>query len=588
MQLWRQPLFKSLRFKLIFGLLVIIIPLVAFMIYLNLYAISVVHNQVAQSNKNLISLYMGQIDRNLEEVDNYLYNLEAQEISLPALELPRSINPDGYSYAKIQLNNKLIKDIPNNKPVDMFFVYSPANQDLLAVTREQLDLNDESMLESDIIRIIKSTGNDKGTDLSEWFIHKSGSRYFLTRIIKYGNVYIGALADTTKLMVPLNLIDLGNNGKALLATEQYEPIAYQAFVQENRIDLNYEGGAYKLSGKESKYLVSGEKSSRGRFSLIAIIPESVVLENLPFLRWIVIFICLGTLILLPLVMLLLRKNFLLPINKIIMAMRKIEAGNLEIRITHRPSVYEFEVMNQSFNRMISQIQELKINVLEETMNHQKAELKHLQLQINPHFFLNSLNIIYNLAQVKDYYLIQEMALCLVDYFRFMFRSNLTFVTVRDEIQHTLNYLRIQEMRFPKNLTYDVSVPDALLDHSLPPLAIQTFVENTIKHAVSMDNRVHIGISVECEEERFLRIRIEDTGRGFPEDVLARLRLGADIGNGEGSHIGIWNVQRRLRLLYSDQAQISFENGAERGAVVVIVIPLQENPEGGTLNAVTDR
>ncbi|UUZ85368.1 hypothetical protein LJK88_18535 [Paenibacillus sp. P26] len=125
--------FHSLRFKLIFGLLLMVIPLVAFMIYNNLYAIGVVRNQVAQSNKNLISLYMKQIDRNLDEVDKYLYTIAAQETGLLVLESPREENSDQYSFTKIQLNNKALKDLPNNKPMEMFFVYSAPNRDLLTV-----------------------------------------------------------------------------------------------------------------------------------------------------------------------------------------------------------------------------------------------------------------------------------------------------------------------------------------------------------------------------------------------------------------------------------------------------------------------
>ncbi len=105
------------------------------------------------------------------------------------------------------------------------------------------------------------------------------------------------------------------------------------------------------------------------------------------------------------------------------------------------------MVNHTFNGMMEQIQELRIHVYEEQLNKQKAELQHLQLQINPHFFMNSLNIIYNLALVKNYALIQEMAISLVQYFRYMFRSNLTFLPLKDELQHIRNYIRIQELRF---------------------------------------------------------------------------------------------------------------------------------------------
>ncbi|CAN7373268.1 histidine kinase [Paenibacillus sp. LjRoot153] len=574
------PLFKSLRFKLIFGLLIIVIPIVAFMIYNNLYAIKVVRNQVAQSNKNLISLYMGQIDRNLDEVDKYLFNLAAQDTGLLVLDVQRDQNADRYSFTKIQLNNKLLKDLPGYKSMDMFFVYSEPNQDLLTVMSDQVTYTRQEAVENSIKTIFQDQRDGTNqTSLREWFMLKLGDKYYLTRVIKYGNVYIGAWTDASKLMVPLNLVDLGNNGRALLVTDQFETMSNQAFVQENQINLNGVGNGYKLTGKDEQFLVVGEKSAKGRFSLIAAIPDSIILENLPFLRRMVSFILLGSLILLPFILFLLRKIILVPINRIMMAMRRIEDGNLDVRITYSPSIIEFDKMNQSFNRMISQIQELKINVLKEKLNHQKAELKQLQLQINPHFFLNSLNIIYNLAQVKDFTLIQEMALSLVEYFRFMFRSNMTFVALRDEVQHTLNYFRIQEMRFPQNLTYDLSVPDNLMDELVPPLVIQTFVENTIKHAVSMDKQVHIGITIEVKEVNRIRIRVQDTGKGFPEDILAQLQMEMDIGNGEGHHIGIWNVQRRLRLLYHDQARITFSNGDGLGAAVEILIPFHEKERG---------
>ncbi|TXK86185.1 sensor histidine kinase [Paenibacillus sp. N3.4] len=578
------PFLKSLRFKLIFGLFSIVIPIVVFMIYNNLYAIKVVRNQVAQSNKNLISLYMGQIDRNLDEVDKYLFTIAAQETGLLVLDVPRDQNADRYSFAKIQLNNKLLKDLPNYKSMDMFFVYSETNHDLLTVMGNQVSYSTQEAIESNMNQLFQE--QREGTNqinLTEWFIHKLGGQYYLTRVIKYGNVYIGAWVDENKLMVPLNLVDLGNNGRALLVTDQFEAMDNQAFVQKNQINLKDVGTDYKLTGNDEKFLVVGEKSTKGRFSLMAVIPDSIILENLPFLRRMVSIILMGSIVLLPFIFIVLRKIILVPINRIMMAMRRIEDGNLDVRITYRPSVIEFDQMNQSFNRMISQIQELKINVLEEQLNHQKAELKHLQLQINPHFFLNALNIIYNLAQVKDFTLIQEMTHCLVQYFRFMFRSNLAFVALKDEIQHTLNYFRIQEMRFPQNLTYDLSAPDNVMDGLVPPLVIQTFVENSIKHAVSMDKQVHIGITVEAREDHRIKIRVQDTGKGFPEDVLAQLQMEMEICSGDGHHIGIWNVQRRLRLLYQDQAQITFSNGAVQGAVIEILIPLCEK-EGGDHDA----
>ncbi|MBJ8194004.1 two-component sensor histidine kinase, partial [Bacillus cereus] len=67
--------------------------------------------------------------------------------------------------------------------------------------------------------------------------------------------------------------------------------------------------------------------------------------------------------------------------------------------------------------------------------------------------------------------------------------------------------------------------------------------------------------------------VQDTGAGFPEAVLEQLRQDADPPSHDGEHIGIWNVRRRLRLLYKQQASIQFSNEPGKGATVQIRLPL---------------
>ncbi|WP_338553134.1 histidine kinase [Paenibacillus sp. KS-LC4] len=575
----RHPFFyRTLRFKLLFGFLLLVIPIVSFMIYNNLYAINVVRNQVAQSNKNLISLYMGQIDRNLEDVEKYLFNIAAMETGLLVLEQPREQNPDSYLFEKIQLRNQLSNELPNYKWMDMFFIYSPRNDDLMSVFGVAPDYVTRTEMEKDIVDNIKLAKKPLQKD---WFVQHMADSDYLVNVIQYGDIYIGAMGNVDQLMVPLHLIDLGEKGRAFLTDDRMKPIIDTPLDSEIIIEpSSSDNEGYQLTGRNDQFIAVGERSSRGRFGLVALIPDSVVLEKLPFLRSIVSLISFGAIIILPIILLLLRKLVLVPVNRIIMAMRRIEAGNMDMRITKPSSTFEFEVMNESFNRMITQIQELKVNVLEEQLNYKKAQLKHLQLQINPHFFLNSLNIVYNLAQVKDYHLIQEMTHCLVQYFRFMFRSNLSFVSLSDELAHTMNYLRIQEMRFPGDLTFAFHTDESLGKIPIPPLVIQTFVENTIKHAVNTDTQVHIGVTAQAHNEDTLYVRIEDNGEGFPPQVLALLQRDMELNNEEGDHIGIQNVKQRLGLLYHDAARMALSGSSGLGAVVELWLPMQPEETGG--------
>lgn len=567
---------RTLRFKLLAGFLLLVIPLVAFMIYNNIYAINVVRNQVAQSNKNMIILYMNQIDSKLEEVEKHLYNVAAEDTGLLVLEQPRSRDEDQYQFEKFQLYRNMLKDLGNYRSIDFFVMYSPANDDLMLASASHIEYREQLAADESLRSLLQTAGSipDK-----RWFVHTFAGIDYLAHVVRYGGMYIGALSNAQQHIAPLSLLELGKDGRVFLVTEDYKPLADEDVTWAAQdIALDYAGSDYKLTGNDNAYILVGENSHRGNFGLAALIPNSAVLENLPFLRRIVTGITIGALIVLPLILLLLRKLILSPVNRIVRAMRRIEDGNLDIRIDPRASALEFEVMNHSFNRMIDQIQQLTVHVLTEQVQRQKAELRQLQLQINPHFFLNSLNIIYNLAQVRDYRLIQEMSHSLVQYFRFMFRSDSSLVPLGEELEHTYNYLRIQELRFPDDLTFRLALPDELRHVPVPPLMIQTFAENAIKHGMNAERPLHIEIIVSKEDrqedrqEEMLHICISDTGCGFQPEILDKLQRHAHLDGADGEQIGIWNVRQRLQLLYEGRAQLRFSARSGGGATVEIQLP----------------
>ncbi|MFC4598682.1 sensor histidine kinase [Cohnella hongkongensis] len=572
-----QKLFKSLQNKILFVFVILILPLFVLLIYYNFYSGEVIRNQVAHSNGNLLRMYMGTIDRELEDVNKYLFSLVAQEPDLLALNVSEADDPEAYHLARIRLSNRLLANVVYYDKVEMFFIYSLRNEDLLAVETQLMPYQEKESLKNEIVALFDRAGVPEG---SEWFLHRSREFPSLYRVIRYGDVYIGALMNIGRLMVPFESTDLGEDGKILMLDSEYQPVTNGPEADEP--DLQLQGAfksAYEMTGSKNRFMAVGERSRQGQFGVVALISDKPIMENIPYLRRLVWLIAVATVIVLPVVYLFLRRIVLVPMKRIISAMRKIRAGDWETRLSGPASSREFSIINETFNTMVSQIKELKINVYEEQLNSQKAELKHLQLQINPHFFLNSLNIVYHLAEVKNYSLIQEIALSLVQYFRFMFRSNLSFVSVRDELEHTRNYLRIQEMRFPEKLSSEVSVEDRLLEKTVPPLVCQTFVENAIKHAISMDGslRITVKVSVDRADPRYMRIEIRDTGRGFPPEVLERLGRKDDIGEGQGVHIGIWNIRNRLRLLYPDgDADLGFANGPNQGAVVQIRLPIRDS------------
>lgn len=566
---------NSIRFKLVFGLLLITLPTVAFLIYNNLYAIRVVHNQVAESNRNLMSMYMGQVDNNLNEVDKYLTNLIVNDKDLQ--EMTYSSSEENRILAKVRLDNKIRGDIATFQSVNSLFVYSIPGQDYFESFQDFESVQQRDEVRGYIRVLLNELQKEGELQNRQWYVHQIGQGYYLFRVLQTSDAYVGAWVNIEKLSIPLNLLDLGEKGLSLYSTDNGTPMTHADAVREYGIDLNRDLQQYYLSGKTNSFLVVGERSAKGNFSLIAIIPDERILENLPYLRRIAYAIPIAAIILVPACLLLLRKLVLRPLKRILAAMKRIGEGNLNTRIEPFPTSDEFHLVNETFNQMMKQVQELRIHVYEEQLSKQKAELQHLQLQINPHFFMNSLNIIYNLALVRNYELIQEMSLSLVQYFRYMFRSNLAFVPLKEELKHVRNYVRIQELRFPGLLEFEQSAPDYLMDTRIPPLIIQTFVENSIKHAATPNDSIRISVRIDLDDsgaEPRILIEIKDNGKGFRNDILEEIQAGNRIEDEQGEHIGIWNVKRRIRLLYADEADLFISNALPAGAMVMMLLPLQ--------------
>ena len=568
---------NSIRFKLILGLIIVVLPILGFLMASHFYSIQVVRNQVAQSNSKLIQLYMDLIDKDLERIDSYLFPFASNDTSLNRLDRPEREDQSLYQLAKYQVYSELYENSGAYGILDYFFVYSAKNHDLVLAPNSAFGTNPNSpSVTEEIIALLEDDARMRAYPYMNWTVLHVQDTPYLMRLVKRGNVYVGSLVSYHRLMMPLDLLDLGSNGKSLLVDAGYRPLYDAAVFEQEGIDLRYDPNTYRLTGMSNTYLIIGEESSKGAFSLVGVLPERNILEKLPYAQLIIYTFAGGTFLVLVAALYLLRRIILQPINRIVSAMRRVRDGHLETRIHSAKTSNEFQIMNDIFNAMVSQIQKLKIDIYEEQLLSQRAELKTLQLQINPHFYLNSLNTFYYLAEDNKTKVIKELSLSLIKYFRFMFRSNhVDFVALTEEIDHADNYLRIQQFRFPGHLSFGIAADEALREARIPPLILQTFAENAVKYAVSMDEPVRIEVTVRWDPEvsgEEIWIQIRDTGKGFPEEVLRQIEGGQNLMNDAGEHIGIWNVKRRLWLLYGGKARIKFYN--DDGAVVEMKLPLR--------------
>lgn len=574
--LWRS----SLRLKLILSVLVMTLPLVGMLLYNNFYAIDVVRGQVADSYSNMLGLYKGQIDDSLSDIDNYMNSITGIGVN-DVLSLGQFETDTDYYSAKVFLFNKLNRDILMYPSLGSFFVYVPSRDDYMDVTQRGVTINEKDRIQRHVVDSIR--GGRVGTSsIMRWQYDRIGDGNYLFHFVQAGNVYLGGWVRTEQLLSPLRALQIGEEGAVLLANRHGVPITDAPLVSDYGIVLKEDMSRYYLSGADKKFLVVGAASRKSDFQLVAVIPDQHILANLPYLQSIVWLITAATLLFVPIGLYLMRQAILVPLHRVLLTMKRVRSGDWSSRVSLPKASDEFVQLGDAFNSMMTEIEELRVNVFEEQLHKQREELQRLQLQVNPHFFLNALNIVYNLAKVKNHELILEMTMSLMHYFRFMFRSNTSLVKLKDELEHTRNYLRIQSLRFPGRLLWTVDAPEYLSDTPIPPLVIQSFVENSIKHAMTMEEQVIVSVRIRFADEDSgsrLTILIEDTGPGFEEKVLEELKAGRSVENERGERTGIWNVHRRLRLMYRNDAFVTFNNCVETGgAVVEIVLPTDPERE----------
>lgn len=243
---------------------------------------------------------------------------------------------------------------------------------------------------------------------------------------------------------------------------------------------------------------------------------------------------------------------------------------------------EIAEIYQEVEKMMEDIQELTTNIVQEKVQKEKlhtrqkeVEFKMLASQINPHFLYNTLETIRMKARVNGQKEIEDLVKMLAKILRRNIQVSNQMVSLQSEIELTENYLKIQEYRFGDRITSRVNVDSEVdLEMKVMPLIIQPFVENAFVHGLEALSRQGELIVEVTKNETDVIIYVRDNGVGMPYYRLGDLRHTLNSGeNADQSHIGISNVNQRLRIQYGDQYGVRIDSSEAEGTTVEIHIPI---------------
>jgi len=197
----------------------------------------------------------------------------------------------------------------------------------------------------------------------------------------------------------------------------------------------------------------------------------------------------------------------------------------------------------------------------------EAQLRALRSQISPHFIYNALNAIASFI-ITDPPQARELVLEFADFTRYSFRRAGDFTTVAEELRSIHSYLALERARFGDRLEVTLQVAPETLSAVIPFLSVQPLVENSVRHGLeAREGGGRIRISTE-EIGADVQIVVEDDGVGIDPDHLEAV-LG---GQADGSHVGLRNVDARLRSVYGDDYGLVIETNVGSGTLVRMSVP----------------
>ena len=203
----------------------------------------------------------------------------------------------------------------------------------------------------------------------------------------------------------------------------------------------------------------------------------------------------------------------------------------------------------------------------------RAEVRALRAQISPHFIYNALSAIASFVRT-DPERARELILEFAEFTRYSFRAHGEFTTLAEELRSIDRYLTIERARFGDRLQVRLQIAPEVLPVSLPFLCLQPLVENAIRHGLSRKPGLGL-VSIEARDAGAeCHITVEDDGVGMDPAVLVAgiAEASLDTSDDAGAHVGLSNVDERLRSVFGDQFGLVVETALGSGTKVSMRVP----------------
>ena len=434
-----------------------------------------------------------------------------------------------------------------------------------------------------------------GADETHQLLFFSGQDEALSKYMTdaYGKIFISlVLENYDNFGNPYGFIEIRQRVSRILSAM----IAHRSAFGEKMYFYDREGKRiYPMEDPEDGFLTAAELEAlpngmtsdgkgreicsvscgRGEFRAVTLISGTDLMSPVRKQIMTILLITLGTLLLTVVSSVMLSRRITQPLAEIC---DQIEAFDIE-HPSPLPELHsdirEMQTLHGAFSQMQTTLSDHVAKMLELQNQEMQSRMLALQAQMNPHFLYNSLQAIQAMSDEGMNSEIAEMCQSMAAILRYISSDSAQLVPLEKEILHTREYLRCMEIRYQGDLTYEISLPEALNEVQVPKLCVQLLVENAVKFTTEKRPPYRIRIEGAVRETEY-ELKIMDNGPGFDRETMEELRQQmkgirrtSTLPTLKINGMGILHVYIRFFLLYGKKFVFRLENNPEGGACVVI-------------------
>lgn len=555
-----------------------VIPFIALSIMFYSNTLKNIREEITLENSYIFDNSVNIIDRTLMEVDTLSNSLASNEST--QLYTINNVSTDSFKTI-----SRLAKTLPIiYRYIDSIYIYSEPT-DTVIMDNNSIPLSDLS--DTDWINAYRAVTSPKGT-----IIPRSKNNVYPQLITIIKPIYV---ADEKKgaIIMNINAQSIYNSmlyqqykdgrlfflvnadNKIIISSELSYFNTYPDDIGLNTLTIksNPKNSVYEINDKN--YVVLSGDSTISDYKYISAYPLELYEHKLSTMKLQIIGILLLLMIIIFILAYVASVRSYSPLNEIISFLDNSQppADSIE-----EEDKNELMYIINSIQTHINDKTKMA-EILEERMKLlRKSQYDMLQTQINPHFLYNTLETInwmaYNMSNSENP--VSKSLINLASFFRNTLTSGY-FVSIENEIKYTNEYVNILALRYGDLFDIEWDIDESILSYTIIKICLQPIIENAVYHGIKQKNdKGLIKIKGLCDDNNIILI-VSDDGIGIEKDALDELNktLSETSFTNEKSHIGLSNVNQRIKIIFGDSYGIHVESTVGVGTDVYVTIPKKE-------------